>query len=344
MARIDNQRRFNKLARQLEPDAQQAFIDSFQAKVNGVSLDELRTAIQDRGAISAVEMLRTTPEDIDLFGAEMAAAFVAGGAIAFGTIPVRQNTPDGTRVNRTFAPRSGDMTAISIQLTRVAGELSSSVLPVVQDVLNEGVILGKTIDERMEELVGRLNPTTGNREGGVIGMNERDARLLQSIDNGFRTGNTARIDSYFDLKSRDVGLDTRIRNALADSGRVSDGLRREIRKRTAVRLLAKRGLTFARAEIYNGIQAGRIAAYDRIVEMGIVEEDSQVKVWEAFIDNNTRPSHVALDGTEVPLDGVFTFTGGDRMSQPRDGSLGASVANIVNCRCYVRITFRYKKF
>ncbi len=345
MAERDTQRKFNERAAELEPAAGQAFVDSWQAYVNGVSLEGLQRAIFSGGSDGAARFLRTTPETIDQFGTEIQTAFVAGGAIAFATIPVKQNTPDGVRVSRVFAgTRPEDATAVTAQIDRVVRELAPSTASVVQNTLNDGLRRIISVDERMEELVGKLNPATGNREGGTLGLNQRDARTLQSVDDGFRTGNTARINSYFELDGRNKSLDGRIKRAIAKDGRISDTLRLEVRRAMQARLLAKRGLVFARAEVYNGIQAGRITGYNRIVAMGIVEDDSLRRVWETFIDSSTRPSHVSIDGQVRTGDEPFMFPDGTRMSQPRDGSFGAPLREIVNCRCYVRFDFKFRKF
>ncbi|MCH9662866.1 MAG: phage head morphogenesis protein [Gammaproteobacteria bacterium] len=342
MAERDNQRRFNEVARGLEPAAQQAFVDSWQFIVNSVSLPALERAITQGGTPAAVRLLATTRESFDLFGSSIQTSFVAGGQMAFNTIPVRQNSPEGTRVNRTFAGgRDEDLAQVAAQIDRVVNEIAPTTNKVVQNTLNNPFSRQFSLDERMEQLVGKLNRATGNREGGVLGLTDRDARTIQSVDEGFRTGDKKRIASYFELDGRDIGLDTEIRKALERSDIISDTLRAKIRRMHANRLLAKRGLVFARAEVYNGVQAGRITGYQRIVEMGIVEEDSTTKTWQAFIDGTTRASHVAIDGTTIPMDGVFTLQGGDRMNQPRDASLGASLANIVNCRCYVGFNLKY---
>lgn len=47
---------------------------------------------------------------------------------------------------------------------------------------------------------------------------------------------------------------------------------------------------------------------------------------------NTREAHAAMDGETVDLNDFF-YPDGEKMSYPRDGSFGASAANIINCSC-----------
>jgi hypothetical protein len=56
------------------------------------------------------------------------------------------------------------------------------------------------------------------------------------------------------------------------------------------------------------------------------------KVWSATEDKMTRPAHAEADGQTVPIHESFDV-GGDKMLFPLDGTQGASIANLRNCRC-----------
>ena len=58
------------------------------------------------------------------------------------------------------------------------------------------------------------------------------------------------------------------------------------------------------------------------------------RLGEPDVDNRTRHSHAALDGKEIPLDGIFD----NGCSRPRDPN--GRPEEICNCRCslkYVRV-------
>lgn len=57
----------------------------------------------------------------------------------------------------------------------------------------------------------------------------------------------------------------------------------------------------------------------------------QEKQWDAIF-HNTRPSHAAAHGQTKPVDEPFELDGG-LLQYPMDGSLGASLSEIVNCQC-----------
>lgn len=57
-----------------------------------------------------------------------------------------------------------------------------------------------------------------------------------------------------------------------------------------------------------------------------------VKTWNAVMDSKTRPAHAAANGQQVNINQTF-IVGGERLSTPGDMTHGASIGNIIHCRC-----------
>lgn len=57
-----------------------------------------------------------------------------------------------------------------------------------------------------------------------------------------------------------------------------------------------------------------------------------VKEWVTMGDSRVRPGHRAADSQQVPSDQPF-MVAGERLMHPGDRSLGASIGNVINCRC-----------
>ena len=60
----------------------------------------------------------------------------------------------------------------------------------------------------------------------------------------------------------------------------------------------------------------------------------RVKEWITVGDDRVRPAHAAVDSDQVDADQPFRVMG-EELMYPGDTSLGASAANVVNCRCSV---------
>jgi hypothetical protein len=56
------------------------------------------------------------------------------------------------------------------------------------------------------------------------------------------------------------------------------------------------------------------------------------KTWNTVLDENTRESHVLADLQETSVVRPFIVQG-QRLKVPGDTSLGASLSNVINCRC-----------
>lgn len=63
------------------------------------------------------------------------------------------------------------------------------------------------------------------------------------------------------------------------------------------------------------------------------------KTWRDMDDKRVRNSHRIVDGTRLPENGIFNV-GGSRLQFPGDSSLGATAAQVINCRCFADYTVR----
>lgn len=88
-------------------------------------------------------------------------------------------------------------------------------------------------------------------------------------------------------------------------------------------------------------QTKSIAATQRSI-VGIGAEPSGVpasqrvstKIWVAILDRKTRISHALADGQERNINEPFDVMG-QKLKRPGDTSLGATAANVMECRCSV---------
>jgi len=82
-----------------------------------------------------------------------------------------------------------------------------------------------------------------------------------------------------------------------------------------------------------------VVAISAVAIGGVLVRDNMVKVWNAVLDERTRIRHASADGQAKNLAEPFVV-GGERLMHPSDGSLGASVGNLANCRCSSQFILR----
>ncbi len=337
----DNRVRYNALAREQIEALTTAFENSINNFTNEIDFNALVEAIRadDTQAINAI-----TNMDVDNFdevAAVIAVGFIAGGALAFSTIPRGQKNPNGTPANREFSGgKQSERRAISAMVTSLVSSVNPSTRRAVRATIQTGKRAGKAATTIARDLVGVSNPATGVRQGGVIGLSGRDAKTLMSVNDGFINGDKARISSYFNLKNRDSSLDKRLRVVIDEGGDVGNDLLMEVRAGLRNNFLFARATLTSDLEARNSIDGGRKAGYQRIMDNGLVER-GPTKIWRTFLDGQTRQSHRNVNGDEVGIDENFTV-GGETLPAPRDSSLGASAGNIINCRCYSEVNLTYK--
>lgn len=109
-----------------------------------------------------------------------------------------------------------------------------------------------------------------------------------------------------------------------DNGMSIDELAEEI-KRVFADISEGRAQLIARTETTEAVNAGGLEAAR---QSGVVAG----KVWLSALDPRVRDSHLSAHGQERGLDEPFLVNGA-LMQFPGDGSLGAPVGELANCRC-----------
>jgi uncharacterized protein with gpF-like domain len=106
----------------------------------------------------------------------------------------------------------------------------------------------------------------------------------------------------------------------------ADAKQRVLRKQTK-RYSKNQALRLVRTESTNAANYATMQS-----ATSIFPAQQMMKEWVAGLDDRTRDDHAAASGQQVKFEEPF-IVGGDRMMHPADSSMGASSANIVNCRC-----------
>lgn len=85
---------------------------------------------------------------------------------------------------------------------------------------------------------------------------------------------------------------------------------------------------------------GDYASYRVAEQVGTVDPETLLlsltlaqKSWQTMRDKKVRPAHVGALGQTVPIGQPFVV-GGELLMEPGDTSLGASIWNVANCRCW----------
>lgn len=124
--------------------------------------------------------------------------------------------------------------------------------------------------------------------------------------------------------------------SLIEGGDIN-GARRLSREATR---LARLPLSVSQGQVINELNSVLPRLFEPIVQGEAIANlrrqasrlDATDKVWVTIGDAEVRPSHMAANGQRQPISQPFQLSGG-LLQYPGDGSLGASLGEIVNCRC-----------
>ncbi len=106
----------------------------------------------------------------------------------------------------------------------------------------------------------------------------------------------------------------------------------------------------ARADAIATTEVNAIAERSKQIEVRVIMDsgatvddvplqNNMVKIWNAVLDERTRINHALADGQIRELSDPFSV-GGQFLMHPSDTSLGATVDNIINCRCSSQFLLR----
>ena len=124
--------------------------------------------------------------------------------------------------------------------------------------------------------------------------------------------------------------------ALLQAGRFNEARRLS----TEAMRLARLPLSLRQGQLIDTISDARDRlvtplSQGRIVQQLLRRRDelgTETKIWNTMEDEKVRPSHAAANGQRRPIGEPFQLAGG-LLQQPRDSSLGASLGEVINCRC-----------
>lgn len=91
--------------------------------------------------------------------------------------------------------------------------------------------------------------------------------------------------------------------------------------------------TISQTEIQNIAESTKQIESDALIISGNLKAK---KVWDAILDSKTRAAHARADGQVRDVDQPFDVDG-EKLMFPRDASLGASLGNLINCRCSAQL-------
>lgn len=333
------QRRLDELRKTHESLFEDTFLEAIQTIKDDAPLAAIVEAIERGEFETVVSLLGIDRAAFRPLEQASAALFEAAGTATASTLQAASRVRRGRGAQAAFR--------FDVRNTRsenwLRDQSSGLVTRVVEDTRNavrlrlqEGMVKGSNPRATALDIIGRIDPGTKRRTGGIVGLSGPQEQWLRNARDELTTGTPQGLNNYLSRRARDKRFDSHVNKALRDGTQIPADVQAKMIARYNDNLLKLRGETIARTESIHALNQAQNESMLQAVESGTVRKVR--KIWDsAGNDGRTRESHLELDGVSVPINEPFISPAtGKAMMFPLDTSLGAEGEDVINCRCRIR--------
>lgn len=312
---------------QHEPLIAAAFFEAIADIRDNAQIARIIEFLRQNDIEEAIRAINLDPVAFRRVDQAILTAYEAGGIATITAMPVIK-TPELGRVIVRFDVRNPRAEAMlrehsSDLITRIIDDQRNAI----RVSLTEGLASGQHPRATALDVVGRINPVTSRREGGILGLTAPQERYVARAREELLSGDPASLRAYLERTRRDKRFDRTVMKAINEGKPLDRATVDKITGRYSDRLLQLRCEMIARTETMQALNASQIEAWNQTIEAGGVARTDVRQAWLATKDKRTRDSHRHLDGEEIMLGGVFS----NGLRFPGDPN--GTVAEIANCRC-----------
>jgi hypothetical protein len=320
--------RFDQLIEEWWPRIRDAFYRGIRAIKSFVQVGRIADRLEKgdvEGAIRAVGIEPVAFRDLEK---TIENAFETAGKFVALKIPGIRD-PDGLRLKVQFDVRNPRAeTILRDQSSTLVKEIVDDQRTMIRQALQAGMEAGRNPRDVALDLVGRINPQTGQREGGAIGLTASQENWTRNYELELQNLDSNALQRTL----RDKRFDRTVARAIRDKTPIPVETRQKMVAAYRNRALQYRAEAIARTEALTSMHQAAQEAMQQAIDKGQVDEAAVTKVWHSAADNRVRDTHRSLNGQEVQFRADFISPSGAHLQFPGDSSAPAS--EVVNCRCW----------
>lgn len=317
------------------PKLRDAFLAAVATIQDRVQLQVMVDALVRGDLEAAVQAVGLDPVAFRVLDNTILTVFEGGGASLVGRLP-SVTQPTGHKLSILFDARN--MRAEAWLRSHSGGmirEILEDQRTAIRDHLVAGMEKGENPRKVALDLVGRLNPQTRKREGGVLGLTSTQAAWVRNYEDELRNLDKGALDRVM----RDKRFDKTIARAIANDEPLSPAQIMKMVAAYRTRALKMRAEALGRTEAMAALNQSQNEGIEQAIEKGQIQERYVTKQWKSAFDKRVRHSHAILHNQIVPFRGTFTAESGAKLRFPGDPN--APAAERVNCRCHMFIKVDY---
>lgn len=337
-----NKKTRDALLKKAKEEIRAAFMRAVREGRQNIDYKKLENAFAAGNVSEAISALNLTTGTFAPYGDAVDNSIIrAGQAEAVVLNKAGLKTPDGLGAKLSFDYRDPKVEAIlkDTSGTKIVDILNDQ-LAGVRSILEQGIAAGNGPRQVATRIAGQINPLTGKREGGLVGLTKYQMENVTKALNELKSMDPVQLRNYLERAMRNKQYDGYVNRAIKGEPIPADILRK-MDNAMMNRAVQVRAETIARTEALQALHIGQHAAYEAAIDQNLVQPDEIVRVWESSGDGRTRESHDEMNGQEVSWDEPFKTPSGIFLMFPGDPSGPAE--EIINCRCNESIRINYLK-
>jgi hypothetical protein len=321
---------------QIEPRIRDAFLAAIQRVVDKVVIKALEDRLRVGDIEGALRAVGLDPNDFAALRNEIVAAYGAGGSAVAETIPAARGG-DGALINILFDIRSPRAEAWAREKSStLVTEIVEDQRAMIRENMRAGLEAGRNPRDTALDIVGRIDPRTKKRAGGVIGLTSGQEAWQRRYAAELTSSDPAELRKALGRGLRDKRFDAAVLRAIKDGEPIPAETRAKMVAAYRNRSLKFRADTISRTETIRALGAAKTEAYDQAIEKGQVQEDRLRKFWVTAGDERVRDTHRQIPGLNKKGRAwrePFVTPTGPSMHAPHDHD--------IQCRCReeIRVDF-----
>lgn len=332
--------RIEKLVDQFEPKLRDAFLAAIEEVNARADVPRMVAAIERGDVADAIEALHLAPEAFAELMDQLSEGFKAGGMDTMASLP-KLSSDAGQMVVRFNARNERAEQILRQYSSELVTEIVDDQRVAIRAALEAGMQRGQNPRAVALDIVGRVNPSTGRREGGIVGLTSIQEQWSRNAQAELASTDPKLLRNYLQRAARDKRFDAVVRKAIETGKPIDEANAARMVQRYRDRLLRVRGETIGRTEALTSLHMGGYEARQQIVDSGAVEADAVGGVWRTNIDGRERTTHKHMNGQFQRHGEPFVSPSGARLRFPGDPR--APAAETIQCRCWVEPKIDYLK-
>lgn len=332
-------RRVNELLEPLGEQYQTAFLAAIDDITSRADVRAVIIALEAGNYDAAVAALHIDPSAFAALDLQFRQAYQAGGAYEATTLSQLPGQSGAALVLRfnPGAPRAADW--VSKHSGIMIKAITDDQLNMAREHMVTSLMAGRSPRDIVVDLVGRVNPRTRARIGGLLGLTDYQAQLVRNARDQLAGGTPAQLKAFLSRELRDKRFDSRILSAIMSGKPLpKEAIERMITAYSSA-LLKFRAQTIGITEMMTGLHAAQHEARLQLSEQPNLRPQMIRRIWDTSRDKFVRDSHGHMEGQSVGLNEPFTSGDGNKLMYPGDPNAPAS--DRIRCRCDTHVRIDY---